>query len=526
MEKLKFSELNLSRELMRAIEEMGFEEATPIQAATIPLVMAGRDIIGQAQTGTGKTAAFGIPLLEMIDPKNRRLQAVTLCPTRELAMQVAEELKKLARHKRGIEIVPVYGGQPIDRQLRALKAGVQVVIGTPGRVLDHLQRRTLRMDEVKLAVLDEADEMLDMGFRDDIETILAQMPAARQTILYSATMAKPILALARKYQTNPEFIKMAHKAMTVPAIEQVYYEVKPHTKTDILCRLFDANSFKLALVFCNTKRKVDELLETLQARGYLADGLHGDMNQVQRDRVMQKFRKGQVEVLVATDVAARGLDIDDIEAVFNYDIPQDVEDYVHRIGRTARAGRTGIAFTFVVGREQYKIREIQKFAKTRINYRKAPTPGDIAEAKFNQALDKIKTTLAGGGLGRHVNWIEKLIADDYSSLDIAAALLKLMVGADVSDQPAPASGGSTGPMVKLFINIGKDRNVQVKDIVGSIANETKIPGQLIGKIRILNKYSFVEVPEAYADEVINSMQDNQIRGVTVTIERENIRSKR
>ena len=526
MEKLKFSELNLSREMMKAIGEMGFEETTPIQAATIPLVMAGRDIIGQAQTGTGKTAAFGIPLLEMIDPKNRKLQAVTLCPTRELAMQVAEELKKLAKHKRGIEIVPVYGGQPIDRQLRALQKGVQVVIGTPGRVMDHMQRGTIRMNTVKLVVLDEADEMLDMGVREDIELILAQMPAQRQTILYSATMSNPILALTRKYQNQPEFLRMAHKEMTVPEIEQVYFEVRSHTKTDILCRLFDANTFKLSLVFCNTKHKVDELLATLQARGYLADGLHGDMNQVQRDRVMQKFRQGQIEILVATDVAARGLDIDDIDAVFNYDIPQDEENYVHRVGRTARAGRKGKAFTFVVGRELYKIRDIQKFAKTRIHFRKAPSLGDIAEVKFNQALEKIKLTLVAGGLSRHAGWIEKLIGDDYTALDIAAALLKIMVGDEVTEQVQPAITGTAGPMVKLFINIGKDRNVQVKDIVGSIANETKIPGHLIGKIKILTKYSFVEIPEAYAEEVISKMQDNQIRGVTVAIEREKISSKR
>ena len=307
MEKLRFEDLNLSKEMQKAVAELDFEEATPIQYQSIPYILKGKDIIGQAQTGTGKTAAFGIPTLEMVDPESRKVQAVILCPTRELAIQVAEELKKLSKYKKGVEILPIYGGQPIERQMNGLKKGVQIIIGTPGRVMDHLDRRTLKLDNVKIVILDEADEMLDMGFREDIEFILKKIPEQRQTILFSATMPQAILNLAKKYQKNPEFIKLVHKELTVPSIEQFYYEVKEQTKPEVLSRLIDTYDLKLSLVFCNTKKRVDELVGHLQARGYLADGLHGDMNQTQRDRVMSKFRKGAVEILVATDVAAREL---------------------------------------------------------------------------------------------------------------------------------------------------------------------------------------------------------------------------
>ncbi|MCX9089075.1 MAG: DEAD/DEAH box helicase, partial [Candidatus Methanoperedens sp.] len=332
METSGFKELHLSKEIQKAITDMGFEEPTPIQIQSIPHMLEGKDVIGQAQTGTGKTAAFGIATLEKIDPKSLAVQAVILCPTRELAIQVSEELKKLSRYKKGVEILPVYGGQPIDRQIRALKKGVQVIIGTPGRVMDHMERRTLRLDGVKIIVLDEADEMLDMGFREDIELIMKKTPKERQTILFSATMPRAILDLTKKYQTKPYMIKLEHKEMTVPKVEQFYYEVKSQAKPEVLSRLIDINDLKLSLVFCNTKRMVDELVDNLKSRGYMADGLHGDLQQRQRDIVMSKFRKKEIEVLVATDVAARGIDVGDIEAVFNYDIPADDEYYVHRIG--------------------------------------------------------------------------------------------------------------------------------------------------------------------------------------------------
>ncbi len=428
MENPGFKELQLSREMQKAITDMGFEEATPIQAQSIPYMLEGKDVIGQAQTGTGKTAAFGIATLERINPQNRGLQAVILCPTRELAIQVAEELKKLSKYKRGIEILPVYGGQPIDRQIRALRQGVQVIIGTPGRVMDHLDRRTLKMDGVKIIVLDEADEMLDMGFREDIEIIMRKIPKERQTILFSATMSRPILDLTKKYQNKPQLIKLAHKEMTVPEVEQFYFEVKQQAKTEVLCRLIDLHDLKLSLVFCNTKRRVDELVETLKSRGYLADGLHGDLQQRQRDAVMSKFRRREIEILVATDVAARGIDVGDIEAVFNYDIPADDEYYLHRIGRTARAGKAGQAFTFVTGREVYRIRQIQQFTKTKIIAQKVPSISDVEDIRTNLLLEKVKGAVDAGHLGEYSNLVEKLTQEDYTSLEVAAALLKMVMG--------------------------------------------------------------------------------------------------
>ncbi len=447
MENPGFKNLNLTKEIQKAITDMGFEEATPIQAQSIPHMLEGKDVVGQAQTGTGKTAAFGIAALEMIDPHNRSLQAVILCPTRELAIQVAEELKKLSKYKKGIEVLPVYGGQPIDRQIRALRMGVHIIIGTPGRVMDHLDRRTLKMDGVKMIILDEADEMLDMGFREDIETIMKKIPKQRQTILFSATMSRPILDLTKKYLNNPQMIKLAHKEMTVPKVEQFYYEVKQQIKPDVLARLIDLNDFKLSLVFCNTKRRVDELVENLRTRGYLADGLHGDLQQRQRDIVMSKFRRKEIEILVATDVAARGIDVGDIEAVFNYDIPPDDEYYVHRIGRTARAGKAGAAYNFVTGREVYRIRQIQQFTKSKIIAQNVPSISDVEEIKTNLLLGKVKGIVDAGHLGEYSNLVEKLNKEDYPSLDVAAALLKMLMGesAKVEAPTKKASFSSSFP---------------------------------------------------------------------------------
>lgn len=422
-----FSDLNLSKEIQMAVEDMGFEETTTIQAQSIPYMLEGRDVIGQAPTGTGKTAAFGITVLERIDSKSKGLQAVILCPTRELAIQVAGELKKISKYKTGIEILPIYGGQPIDRQIKALKKGVQIITGTPGRVMDHLDRRTLKMDGVKIIILDEADEMLDMGFREDIETIMKKIPEQRQTIFFSATMPKAILDLTKKYQKNPQFVKLVHKEVTVPNVEQFYFEVKQQAKTEALARLIDYYNLKLSLVFCNTKRRVDELVEDLKIRGYLADGLHGGMQQNQRDIVMSRFRKRDIEVLVATDVAARGIDVGDLEAVFNYDIPTDDEYYVHRIGRTARAGKAGLAFTFVIGKEVYRIRQIQQFTKSKIIAQRVPSISDVEKIRTNTLLENVKDIVDAGHLGEYSNLVEKLIQEEYTSLDVAAALLKMMI---------------------------------------------------------------------------------------------------
>lgn len=428
MENSKFNDLNISKEILLAIKDMGFEEPTPIQAQSIPYMLNGDDLVGQAQTGTGKTAAFGIATLEKIDPGNKALQAVILCPTRELAIQVSEELKMLSRYQKAVRILPVYGGQPIDRQIKALKKGVQVVIGTPGRIMDHMKRRTLKMGGVRIIILDEADEMLDMGFREDIEFIVETMPEQRQTILFSATMSKAILRLAKKYQNEPQLIKLVHKEMTAPNVEQFYFEVKQHAKPEVLCRLLDFHNFNLSLVFCNTKKRVDELVEGLKTKGYLAEGLHGDMQQNQRDRVMSSFRRGDIEILVATDVAARGIDVGATDAVFNYDMPTDVEYYVHRIGRTARAGNPGHAVTFVTGREVRRIKGIQKFTGTKIKSQKVPSISDVNEVKTNQLLGKVKETIDAGHLGTYSNLVEKLIQEDYAYFDVAAALMKMVVG--------------------------------------------------------------------------------------------------
>jgi ATP-dependent RNA helicase DeaD len=435
MEIEKFENLQLSRELLRAVEDLGFEEMTPIQARAIPLILEGKDIIGQAQTGTGKTLAFGLPILQSIHPKIKKMQAIILCPTRELAIQVAEELKSALKYKRDVVILAVYGGQPIDRQIRILKTGAHIVIGTPGRTIDHINRGTLKLDTVKTVVLDEADEMLNMGFIDDVETILKSTPKERQTLLFSATMPKPILDLTRKYQKNPEYVRVVHKQLTVPNVEQYYFDVKESVKLDALCRVIDMYGLKSSLVFCNMKRRVDEVVMHLEARGYPALGLHGDMTQPQRTQAMDIFKRNASEILVATDVAARGIDVENIEAVFNYDIPQDEEYYVHRVGRTARAGKKGLAFTFVVGREIYKLRDIESYASTKITRKSIPTLTDVEEVKTTAILEKIKDTIDKGSIERYVQIIEPLLTEDYATLDIAAALLKITMDEESKEYP-------------------------------------------------------------------------------------------
>ena len=376
---MNFEELNLDPKIMRAVTEMGFEQASPIQAKSIPIAMEGKDMIGQAQTGTGKTAAFGIPVLQRESIRIRRNCKQSFFVRQELAIQSANEIRKLSKFMHGVKVLPIYGGVEISKQIRSLKGGVQVVIGTPGRVIDHIRRHTLKLGGLETIVLDEADEMLNMGFREDIETILQQIPTKHQTLLFSATMAKPIMDIAKTYLTEPEIVKVVKKELTVPKIDQYYYEVNPRKKNEVLSRLLDLYDPELSLVFCNTKRKVDELVDDLKGRGYFAEGLHGDMKQSQRDRVMNGFRNGKTDILVATDVAARGIDVDDVEAVFNYDVPQDDEYYVHRIGRTGRAGRSGRAFTLVVGREIYKLKDIMRYCKTKIKRQPIPSVDDITD---------------------------------------------------------------------------------------------------------------------------------------------------
>ena len=407
MEPVRFEDLGVDERILRAVTEMGFEEATPIQAKAIPEVMTGQDIIGQAQTGTGKTASFGIPMLQKVDPKNKHVQAIVLCPTRELAIQSADEIRKLAKFMHGIKVLPIYGGQDIVKQIRSLKTGVQVLIGTPGRVMDHMRRHTIKLDDLKIVVLDEADEMLNMGFREDIETILSQTPEERQTLLFSATMPQPIMEIARTYQKNAKIVKVVKRELTVANIEQYYYEVRPKNKEEVLSRLLDIYNPALSVVFCNTKRQVDELVEGLKGRGYFAEGLHGDMKQQQRDRVMNGFRNGRTEILVATDVAARGIDVDDVDAVFNYDLPQDDEYYVHRIGRTGRAGKNGKAFTFITGREFYKLKDIQRYCRTKIIAKQVPSLNDVANVKADKIFEKVAGMIDEDNLKPYIRMIEE-----------------------------------------------------------------------------------------------------------------------
>lgn len=553
METMRFDELQLDERILRAVADMGFEEASPIQAQAIPVQMEGRDIIGQAQTGTGKTAAFGIPLLQKIDPKVKKLQAVALCPTRELAIQVADEIRRLGKYMHGVKVLPIYGGQDIVKQIRSLKDGTQIIIGTPGRVMDHMRRKTVKFDFVHTVVMDEADEMLNMGFLEDMETILSQLPEERQTVMFSATMPSAIMDIARKFQQEPVTVKVVKKELTVPKVTQYYYEVKPKSKVEVMCRLLDMYAPKLSVAFCNTKKQVDELVQALQGRGYFAEGLHGDLKQIQRDRVMNSFRNGKTEILVATDVAARGIDVDDVEAVFNYDLPQDDEYYVHRIGRTGRANREGIAFSFVVGKEVYKLRDIQRYCKTKIVPQVIPSLNDVTAIKVDKILESVAETIGETDLSKMVNIIEKkLLEEDYTSLDLAAALLKKMMGEeneDVIDTREPRSldaldnlfggGNSRGrqrsangrgrsdssrerdDMARLFINIGKNQNVKPGDILGAIAGESGMPGKMVGSIDMYDKYTFVEVPRESADVVLQAMKDVKIKGKNIHMEKAN-----
>ena len=551
METIRFDELNLDAKILGAVTDMGFEAASPIQAKAIPLEIEGKDIIGQAQTGTGKTAAFGIPLLQKIDPKNKKLQAVVLCPTRELAIQVADEIRSLAKYMHGIKVLPIYGGQEIVKQIRSLKDGVQVIIGTPGRVMDHMRRKTIKFGQVHTVVLDEADEMLNMGFLEDMETILSELPEERQTVMFSATMPAAIAEIAKKFQKEPEIVKVVKKDLTVPKVTQYYYEVKPKNKIEVMCRLLDMYAPKLSVVFCNTKRQVDELVLALQGRGYFAEGLHGDLKQVQRDRVMNGFRKGRTDILVATDVAARGIDVDDVEAVFNYDIPQDEEYYVHRIGRTGRAGREGKAFSLVVGKEVYKLRDIQRYCKTKIVPQPIPSIDDVTEIKADKILCQAEELLQDSDMNRLIDIIEKkVLEEDYTTLDLAAGLLRMIMGEDNEDiiedsRPLRSlddlgdyrdrnsgrgrggrSGGRGGrsggdDMARLFINIGKNQNVKPGDILGAIAGESGMPGKMVGSIDMYDKYTFVEVPREQADVVLQAMKDVRIKGKNIHMEKAN-----
>lgn len=420
-----FSDLNLSPAILKAVNRMGFEEATPIQAKTIPLSMQGKDLIGQAQTGTGKTAAFGIPLIEKIDAKNPTVQGIIIAPTRELAIQVSEELYKIGMDAR-VKVLAVYGGSDIQRQIRALKKGPHIIVGTPGRILDHINRRTLKLNNVHTLILDEADEMLNMGFIDDIEAILETVPDERQTLLFSATMPDPIRRIAERFMKSPETVRVQAREMTVPLIEQYFIKVPEREKFDVLSRLLDVQSPELAIVFGRTKRRVDELANALTVRGYTAEGIHGDLSQAKRISVLKKFKEGRVDVLVATDVAARGLDISGVTHVYNYDIPQDPESYVHRIGRTGRAGKEGMAVTFVSPREMGYLRIVEQTTKKRMQPMRPPTWDEALEGQQRIAMEKLSEAVQEGSLDEYKASAKDLLTEYDNAVEIIAAALKVI----------------------------------------------------------------------------------------------------
>lgn len=515
-----FADFEISDQVKRAIKDMGFEEPSPIQEKAIPAILSGGDVIGQAQTGTGKTAAFGIPVVDKVT-EERFIQALILTPTRELAIQVAGELQKLSTHKR-IRTLPIYGGQSIGHQIKALKQGVQIVIGTPGRMLDHLRRGTLQLNSVHTVVLDEADEMLDMGFVEDIESILKEVKDMRQTLLFSATMPPAIRKLSRKYMDNPATVTINKGEVTAPLINQVYYKVLERNKVDSLCRIIDSDDVDLGILFCRTKKGVAELTEALQARGYLADGLHGDLTQSQRDIVMKKFRDASIEFLIATDVAARGIDVENVSHVINFDIPQDPESYVHRIGRTGRAGRTGAAVTLVTPREMKHLRSIEKEIKMHIPSKSVPTIEEVVEKQQSSWKNLIHETVEQGGkeMELFLPLVDEILAEQDPK-QVVAALLKLKFSTEKASEDAAYSFGETGGakgMVRFFINVGRNVNLTQKILGDEIARLVGIPVKTIGRIDIFDNFSFVDVPEEAAPFVYEGLRYSRINGARVNLE--------
>ncbi|MBU8907366.1 DEAD/DEAH box helicase [Desertibacillus haloalkaliphilus] len=522
-----FKDFQVSDEIKKGIKDMGFEEPSPIQEKVIPVILEGGDVIGQAQTGTGKTAAFGIPLIDKVNQASH-VQALILTPTRELAIQVSGEIQKISKYKK-VRTLPIYGGQSIGHQIRALKQGVHVVIGTPGRIMDHLRRKTLKLDRVHTVVLDEADEMLDMGFVDDIESILRQVNVERQTLLFSATMPPAIKKLSRKYMNQPKTVSINRGEVTAPSINQMYYKVLERNKLESLCRIIDSEDIELGIIFCRTKKGVSELTEALQARGYMADGLHGDLTQMQRDSVMKKFRDSTIEFLIATDVAARGIDVDNVSHVINYDIPQDPESYVHRIGRTGRAGRHGLALTLVTPREMKHLRSIESEIKMAIPSQNVPTIEEVVEKQQESWKKQIINTINDEKDMQLFEPLVKEILADYPPEKVVAALMKMTFSSDSTFEDDGYNFGETGGakgMVRFFINVGRNVNMTPKILIDEISELVGIPGKAIGRIDIFDKFTFVEVPEEVAPFVYEALRYSRINGARVNLEPAKPRPKR
>ncbi|MHB8836771.1 MAG: DEAD/DEAH box helicase [Candidatus Methylomirabilia bacterium] len=523
-----FADLQLSAGLLKAIAAMGFEEPTPIQEQTIPAALAGRDIIGQAQTGTGKTASFAVPVIER-KTAGPKPYALILEPTRELAIQVAEEIGRLSKFK-SRSVLTVYGGSSLERQVKALRSGVNIVVGTPGRVLDHLNRKTLVLSEISIVVLDEADEMLDMGFIEDIEKILELTPAARQMMLYSATMAPAIAKIAKKHMKDPLKIAINLKDIVAPKIAQVFYEVAQRDKTEVLTRLLDVESPELTLVFCHTRREVDEVAASLGQLGYNAGALHGDFAQAHREEVMGKFKRGAIDILVATDVAGRGIDVENITHVINYSIPQSPEGYIHRIGRTGRAGRAGMAVTFVTPREHRQLQLIERTARTKLSRRDVPSAAEVVKARQKQIVGDVAAQMQKGTHHAYLELVKELCATAEPAA-VAAAALVIAFGemkvADLQKRAAftPAAAPASRPvsvergMTRLFFTLGRKDRVQTSEILRAIAEESGIQGKRVGKIDIREQFTFVDVPVDIAEKVIAAMDNAFIKGKKIAVKK-------
>ncbi|HZI20838.1 MAG TPA: DEAD/DEAH box helicase [Pyrinomonadaceae bacterium] len=519
-----FEQLGLSEPLMKAIADVGYEVPSPIQQKTVPLLLEGRDVVGQAQTGTGKTAAFALPILERLEANAAGVQALVLTPTRELAIQVAEAFHTYARHMGGVRVLPVYGGQPIGQQLRRLQGGVQVVVGTPGRVMDHLRRESLDLSALRFVVLDEADEMLRMGFIEDVEWILEHTPEGRQTALFSATMPREVRRIAERHLREPAAVEIERKTLTVPTVGQHYINVSEGQKPDVLTRLLEAEASagEATLIFAKTKLGAAELTEKLQARGYAAEAMHGDMNQSGREAVIRRIRGGQVEIVVATDVAARGLDVERISLVVNYDMPNDVESYVHRIGRTGRAGRAGRAVLFVTPRQQRMKREIEHYTGQRIEPMRVPSEADVAARRVALFKERVLKTLGGEELDLYLSLVEELAEESGRDMAEIAAAAAFLAGGDrpleVTLEPEPERMSPAGDgMVRLFIDVGRNGRIGPSDVVGAIANEGGVPGRDIGAIDVHDRFTLVDLPAEYVDQVLRRMRGSRIRNYNANI---------
>ena len=533
-----FNELNLPEEILRAVEDMGFSEATEIQSKAIPVMLEGKDLVGKSNTGTGKTAAFGIPAAVSVTRGGKNgVEVLILCPTRELAMQACKEIEKFSAYMPWVKPCAVYGGAAMDKQISELRRGANIVVGTPGRVMDHIGRKTLKLDNLRTIVLDEADEMLNMGFREDIETILSFVPEERQTVLFSATMPPPIMAITKEYQNDPVVIKVESKARTVDTIEQKYFEVPMGRKTDALKLLLIAYEPKLSMVFCNTKKMVDELTEALVSKGFKAAGLHGDMKQASRTQVLSAFKSGSINVLIATDVAARGIDVEGVDCVFNYDLPQDNEYYIHRIGRTGRAGKSGAAYTIISGRKQfYELKNIASFIKADIARAELPGRDEIVARKAAHVNEKILSAVESGKYESCRADVQKLMESGLSAEDIAVALLGMRLSKDTKNIPeiisVPRDNGGKGGRyqkggkVKLEISAGRSSRLAPNFVLGALVDATGMPGKSFGKVDIYDKFTTVEVPEADTEHVLDSMTGTKINGQKITIKRYEGRAER